>query len=270
MAQDIAGLIASFTGGNALSAGLGLTSMGTDLTADIMDKSVTKGQVLRNALFNTGMAAISWIPGANAGKLARNLIKYTPKIMGLIGAGAIAVNENVIESWKKVGNKNEKLTVEDWKNIGYTLTAAAGLTRLGKGKYDHYKGKNKFKTAMTGEKKSAIKIADGSEVYIDKFDKNEINKLLKEGKINEAYDKLSEITGKTKKELGSEIFTSKFTKLHKTDDGLSIHKTELNSKDIDEFDIDRLNEIIKIHPDKRTKIYSEEYFELNPSAKKRI
>ena len=270
MAQDIAGLIASFTGGNALSAGLGLTSMGTDLTADIMDKSVTKGQVLRNALFNTGMAAISWIPGANAGKLARNLIKYTPKIMGLIGAGAIAVNENVIESWKKVGNKNEKLTVEDWKNIGYTLTAAAGLTRLGKGKYDHYKGKNKFKTAMTGEKKSAIKIADGSEVYIDKFDKNEINKLLKEGKINEAYDKLSEITGKTKKELGSEIFTSKFTKLHKTDDGLSIHKTELNSKDIDEFDIDRLNEIIKIHPDKRTKIYSEEYFEFNPSAKKRI
>lgn len=270
MAQDIAGLIASFTGGNALSAGLGLTAMGTDLTADIMDKSVTKGQLLRNALFNTGMAAISWIPGANAGKLARNLIKYTPKIMALIGAGAIAVNEDVIESWKKVGNKNEKLTVEDWKNIGYTLTAAAGLTRLGKGKYDNYKGKKKFQTVMTGEKKSAIKISDGSEVYINKSDKNEINELLKEGKINEAYDKLSEITGKTKKELGSEIFTSKLTKPHKTDDGLSIHKTKLNGKDIDEFDIDRLNEIIKIHPDKRVKIYSEEYFTLNPSAKNRV
>ena len=269
MAQDIAGLIASFTGGNALSAGLGLTSMGTDLTADIMDESVTKGQVLRNALFNTGMAAISWIPGANAGKLARNLIKYTPKIMALIGAGAIAVNEDVIESWKKVGNKNEKLTVEDWKNIGYTLTAAAGLTRLGKGEYNHYKGKKKFQTAMTGEKKSAIKIADGSEVYIDKSDKNEINKLLKEGKINEAYDKLSEITGKNKKELGSEIFTSKLTKPHKTDDGLSIHKTKLNSKDIDEFDIDRLDQII-YGPDKHVEKYSEEYFALNPSAKKRV
>lgn len=269
MAQDIAGLIASFTGGNALSAGLGLTSMGTDLTADIMDKSVTKGQVLRNALFNTGMAAISWIPGANTGKLARNLIKYAPKIMGLIGAGAIAVNEDVIESWKKVGNKNEKLTVEDWKNIGYTLTAAAGLTRLGKGKYDNYKGKKKFQTAMTGEKKSAIKIADGSEVYVDKSDKNEINKLLKEGKINEAYDKLSEITGKNKKELGSEIFTSKLTKPHKTDDGLSIHKTKLNGKDIDEFDIDRLDQII-YGRDKRAKRYSEEYFALNPSAKKRV
>lgn len=269
MAQDIAGLIASFTGGNALSAGLGLTATGTDLAADIMDKSITKGQVLRNALFNTGMAAISWIPGANAGKLTRNLIKYAPKIMGLIGAGAIAVNEDVIESWKKVGNKNEKLTVEDWKNIGYTLTAAAGLTRLGKGEYNHYKGKKKFQTAMTGEKKSAIKIADGSEVYIDKSDKNEINKLLKEGKINEAYDKLSEITGKTKKELGSEIFTSKFTKPHKTDDGLSIHKTKLNDKDIDEFDIDRLDQII-YGRDKRAKRYSEEYFALNPSAKKRV
>ena len=269
MAQDIAGLIASFTGGNALSAGLGLTAMGTDLTADIMDKSVTKGQVLRNALFNTGMAAISWIPGANAGKLARNLIKYTPKIMALIGAGAIAVNEDVIDSWKKVGNKNEKLTVEDWKNIGYTLTAAAGLTRLGKGEYDRYKGKKKFKTAMTGEKKSAIEIADGSEVYINKSDKNEINELLKEGKINEAYTKLSEITGKTKKELGSEVFTSKLTKPHKTDDGLSIHKTKLNGKDIDEFDIDRLNQII-YGPDKRAKIYSEEYFALNPNAKKRV
>ena len=270
MAQDIAGLIASFTGGNALSAGLGLTSMGTDLTADIMDKSVTKGQVLRNALFNTGMAAISWIPGANAGKLARNLIKYAPKIMGLIGAGAIAVNEDVIESWKKVGNKNEKLTVEDWKNIGYTLTAAAGLTRLGKGEYNHYKGKKKFKTAMTGEKKSAIKIADESEVYIDKSDKNEINELLKKGKINEAYTKLSEITGKTKKELGSEVFTSKLTKPHKTDDGLSIHKTKLNGKDIDEFDIDRLKNVIKNNSDKRAKIYSEEYFTLNPSAKNRV
>lgn len=269
MAQDIAGLIASFTGGNALSAGLGLTAMGTDLTADIMDKSVTKGQVLRNALFNTGMAAISWIPGANAGKLARNLIKYAPKIMGLIGAGAIAVNEDVIESWKKVGNKNEKLTVEDWKNIGYTLTAAAGLTRLGKGEYDRYKGKKKFKTAMTGEKKSAIEIADGSEVYINKSDKNEINKLLKEGKINEAYTKLSEITGKTKKELGSEVFTSKLTKPHKTDDGLSIHKTKLNGKDIDEFDIDRLDQII-YGRDKHAERYSEEYFALNPSAKKRV
>ena len=267
MAQDIAGLIASFTGGNALSAGLGLTAMGTDLTADIMDKSVTKGQVLRNALFNTGMAAISWIPGANAGKLARNLIKYAPKIMGLIGAGAIAVNEDIIESWKKVGN--EKLTVEDWKNIGYTLTAAAGLTRLGKGEYNRYKGKKKFKTAMTGEKKSAIEIADGSEVYIDKSDKNEINELLKKGKINEAYTKLSEITGKTKKELGSEVFTSKLTKPHKTDDGLSIHKTKLNGKDIDEFDIDRLDQII-FDPDKRVKRYSEEYFILNPSAKKRV
>ena len=267
MAQDIAGLIASFTGGNALSAGLGLTAMGTDLTADIMDKSVTKGQVLRNALFNTGMAAISWIPGANTGKLARNLIKYAPKIMGLIGAGAIAVNEDVIESWKKVGN--EKLTVEDWKNIGYTLTAAAGLTRLGKGEYNHYKGKNKFKTAMTGEKKSAIKIADGSEVYIDKSDTNEINELLKKGKINEAYTKLSEITGKTKKELGSEVFTSKLTKPHKTDDGLSIHKTKLNGKDIDEFDIDRLDQII-YGRDKRARRYSEEYFAFNPSAKKRV
>lgn len=269
MAQDIAGLIASFTGGNALSAGLGLTAMGTDLVADVMDKSVTKGQVLRNVLFNTGMAAISWIPGANAGKLTRNLIKYTPKIMGLIGAGAIAVNEDVIESWKKVGNKNEKLTVEDWKNIGYTLTVAAGLTRLGKGEYDRYKGKKKFKTAMTGEKKSAIEIADGSEVYIDKSDKNEINELLKKGKINEAYTKLSEITGKTKKELGSEVFTFKLTKPHKTDDGLSIHKTKLNGKDIDEFDIDRLDQII-FGPDKRVKRYSEEYFILNPSAKKRV
>ena len=269
MAQDIAGLIESFTGGNALSVGLGLTAMGTDLAADVMDESVTKGQVLRNALFNTGMAAISWIPGANAGKLARNLIKYAPKIMGLIGAGAIAVNEDVIESWKKVGNKNEKLTVEDWKNIGYTLTAAAGLTRLGKGEYNHYKGKKKFQTAMTGEKKSAIKIADESEVYIDKSDKNEINKLLKEGKINEAYTKLSEITGKTKKELGSEVFTSKLTKPHKTDDGLSIHKTKLNGKDIDEFDIDRLDKII-YDPDKRVEKYSEEYFALNPSAKKRV
>ena len=269
MAQDIAGLIASFTGGNALSAGLGLTAMGTDLTADIMDKSVTKGQVLRNALFNTGMAAISWIPGANTGKLARNLIKYAPKIMGLISAGAIAVNEDIIESWKKVGNKNEKLTVEDWKNIGYTLTAAAGLTRLGKGKYNRYKDKKKFKTAMTGEKKSAIEIADGSEVYIDKSDKNEINELLKKGKINEAYTKLSEITGKTKKELGSEVFTSKLTKPHKTDDGLSIHKTKLNDKDIDEFNIDRLDQII-YGPDKRVKKYSKEYFALNPSAEKRV
>ena len=269
MAQDIAGLIASFTGGNALSAGLGLTAMGTDLTADIMDKSVTKGQVLRNALFNTGMAAISWIPGANTGKLARNLIKYAPKIMGLISAGAIAANEDIIESWKKVGNKNEKLTVEDWKNIGYTLTAAAGLTRLGKGEYNRYKGKKKFKTAMTGEKKSAIEIADGSEVYIDKSDKNEINELLKKGKINEAYTKLSEITGKTKKELGSEVFTSKLTKPHKTDDGLSIHKTKLNDKDIDEFNINRLDQII-YGPDKRVKKYSEEYFTLNPSAEKRV
>lgn len=75
----------------------------------------------KNAITGLGMDAIGMIPVVGdafgtMGKVTRSLVQYVPKIIGYIGtAGSLANTPEVINSLKKVGN--EKLTVQDWKNI---------------------------------------------------------------------------------------------------------------------------------------------------------
>ena len=85
----ITGLIASFfpVGGTAIAAGSGLTSLGAHLTADIMDKSVTKGQVIWNALTNLGLGVVSLLPGGGLTKLGRTIksvATFGPLLLGAV------------------------------------------------------------------------------------------------------------------------------------------------------------------------------------------
>lgn len=75
----------------------------------------------KNLITGLGMDAIGMIPVVGdafgtMGKVTRSLVQYVPKIIGYIGtAGSLANTPEVVNSLKKVGN--EKLTVQDWKNI---------------------------------------------------------------------------------------------------------------------------------------------------------
>ena len=74
MAQDAASIVASFVpgAGTGVAAGLGITSMGTDLVADIIDPAVSAGEVVKNLGMNAAFAGMSLIPGAKMGKVAKN------------------------------------------------------------------------------------------------------------------------------------------------------------------------------------------------------
>ena len=137
---DIAGLLASFTGvGTVANAGTGLVSLGSNLYADIED-GMDAGDVAKNLAVNSGLALAGFIPGGNSFKIARNLVRIAPKVLAVCAASGVLLDKNVMQSWEKAINSGSenRLTVQDWKNISSTLTAVHSLTAMGT---SHYKSR---------------------------------------------------------------------------------------------------------------------------------
>ena len=131
LGQDVLGFVTSFAPvyGTAISGGLGLTSMATDLAADIKDPQLTKGDVVKNALVNTGLAAVGMIPGGKAGSITSKLVKWAPRLMTIWGASQTF--KPAYESIKKV-SEGKNLTEQDFKNIlwGIKATTSAGTATV--------------------------------------------------------------------------------------------------------------------------------------------
>lgn len=131
LAQDVGGFVASFAPvyGTAISGGLGLTSMVTDAIADAKDPQLTKGDVVKNALVNTGLAAVGMIPGGKAGSITSKLVKWAPRLMTIWGASQTF--KPAYESIKKV-SEGKNLTEQDFKNIlwGIKATTSAGTATV--------------------------------------------------------------------------------------------------------------------------------------------
>ena len=131
LGQDVAGFVTSFIPiyGTAISGGLGLTSMGTDLIADINDPQLTKEDVVKNALVNTGLAAVGMLPGGKAGSITSKLVKWAPRLLTIWGASQTF--KPAYESIKKV-SEGKNLTEQDFKNIlwGIKATTSAGTATV--------------------------------------------------------------------------------------------------------------------------------------------
>lgn len=131
LGQDILGFFSSFAPvyGTAVSGGLGLTSMATDLAADIKDPQLTKGDVVKNALVNTGLAAVGMLPGGKSGSITSKLVKWAPRLLTIWGASQTF--KPAYESIKKV-SEGKNLTEQDFKNIlwGIKATTSAGTAAV--------------------------------------------------------------------------------------------------------------------------------------------
>lgn len=210
MAADVTALVASFAPGygTAASGILSLGSTAADLTADIMDDSVSAGQVLTNLGANLGMTVLGLIPGGNSGKIASKIAKWTPKILAAATAGNLALNSDIHKSLGKL-TSDEKLTVNDWKNIGIALSSVSGLTRSGKAAYQarqfknaktptgvvevSIKGNDKAKLELTQEELKALGSKKSNQEAIDYL--ASIGKLTKnkDGKVVDGKGKVIEI-----------------------------------------------------------------------------
>lgn len=131
LGQDILGFFTSFAPvyGTAVSGGLGLTSMLTDIAADVKDPQLTKGDVVKNALVNTGLAAVGMLPGGKAGSITSKLVKWAPRLLTIWGASQTF--KPAYESIKKV-SEGKNLTEQDFKNIlwGIKATTSAGTATV--------------------------------------------------------------------------------------------------------------------------------------------
>lgn len=186
LAQDTASIVASFVpgAGTGVAAGLGVTSMITDLGADIIDPAVSGGEVAKNLIMNAGFAGMGLIPGAKVGKVVKNLIKWTPKIMTAAAGLGIALDESTQATFKKLGDGTQHLNREDWRNISHVLSLVAAGTRGVKGDIARYKVK-KATVASDNVTLKGLTTPDGQPLEFQKSTIKEVNKALGEIKTSE-------------------------------------------------------------------------------------
>ena len=138
LGQDIAALGASFVGiyGTATSGALGLTSMLTDLGADIADDQLTKGDVIKNAVVNTGLAALGMIPGGKSTSIVSKLAKNAPKLLAVWGVSKAFTPAK--QSLQKVINGGD-MTEQDLKNILWGIKSVVSTSTIGRNTYKDWK-----------------------------------------------------------------------------------------------------------------------------------
>lgn len=171
----------------------------------------------KNAITGLGMDAIGMIPVVGdafgtMGKVTRSLVQYVPKIIGYIGtAGSLANTPEVINSLKKVGN--EKLTVQDWKNIAdavnLIVTGARGTkntiysARAKQASLSKPTDGDNFKLQIeiankNNKKDRKLLILEGDDARLAQIDPTQknINEILKQPKYKDlkGYEAVSEST----------------------------------------------------------------------------
>lgn len=216
MAQDILGIGAAFAPGygTAASAVLGLTSLGTNMAADIVDDSVSAGEVAQNAAVNLGLGVVSLVPGlgiaGKSGKWLTSIAKWAPRLLTI---QALRNSPEIYASIKKAIDSPQQITNQDWKNIAYGLSIAAGLSRGARAIADHRKYSPAFKGKT--ESKEVIKTKSGKEVEVTKEQLKELNNIGKKQGTEAANKHLNEKIIKNpsgKEEVDVEFKTGRFTR----------------------------------------------------------
>lgn len=255
MAQDVASIVASFVpgAGTGVAAGLGVTSTATDLVADILDPAVSGGQVAKNLAVNAGFAALGMVPGAKMGKVAKNIIKWAPRIISMAATAGIVLDESTQKTFSKIGDGSTHFTREDWKNISHVLSALAGTVKMGKGMYDGHKIKKsiiaKDNVELDGVK---VKTATGEEVAMEipKKTAQDIDAKLKKAKTMEESEN---ILKSQKTSSGERMFTDEQVAAaikQTTKEGaepkagdFKLVSTKKGSDDIDDVSYSKLREV---------------------------
>lgn len=129
---DIGSMIAAYVPGygTAASAALGLGSTAANLGADLSDGTMSTWDAIKNAGVNVGFDALGLFGGVGkGGKIAKTLVRYTPRILAAIGTVQGLKNApEITASFKKMTNEGfSSLTVQDWQNISQGIGIATGI-----------------------------------------------------------------------------------------------------------------------------------------------
>lgn len=216
-AADITSIVASFVPGygTAVAGAGGLASLGANLAADWTDDSVTAGQMIKNIGVNTGLAIVGLVPGLGAatktGRVLATIAKWIPRIVALGAAGQVAISPEIHKSLEKVISDPKNLTVNDWKNIGYALSATAGLARGARGIADY----RKYNPAFSNGSKTqySIRTKGGKKISATKEEIEQINKVGRKNGTQAANEELRKLKGaEATDEVGVDFKPGRFPK----------------------------------------------------------
>lgn len=231
--MDMGSLAAAYTGpetmgiGTLVSAGLGVGSTTANFIADLVDGENT-WEALKTAGYGLGMDTLGLIPGAGTagklGKIGKTAIKYVPRILAYLGTLQGVQNmPYIVNSFKKLGT-NQKLTVDDYRNMAQgigliTGIGAAGGRKIRNNKTTKQLGKQKVDFSKLKNKSIQVKQSDQVALrFKDKqgntksfvFKGNDAN-AIKNAKNNE---EIKAITSKYSKLRNYELVSSKALRPH--------------------------------------------------------
>ena len=134
---DITSMFLDPITGTAVGLGSSLTNFGADIADDGFQWSD-----VGNLGINIGFDLLGAIPifgdiVGTGSKITKNLLKWAPRAMaGLAAYQGVANFDGMMGSWSKLtsGDKDQKLTVQDWRNIAQSIGLLTGATRAIKNK----------------------------------------------------------------------------------------------------------------------------------------
>ena len=231
--MDMGSLAAAYTGpetmgvGTLVSAGLGVGSTATNFIADLVDGENT-WEALKTAGYGLGMDTLGLIPGAGTagklGKIGKTAVKYVPRILAYLGTLQGVQNmPYIVNSFKKLGT-NQKLTVDDYRNMAQGISLITGIgaaggrkirnnkttQQLGKQKVDFSKLKNKSIQVKQSDQ-VALRFKDKQGNTKSFVFKGDDANAIKNAKNNE---EIKAITSKYSKLRNYELVSSKALRPH--------------------------------------------------------
>lgn len=195
---------------------VGLGSTAANFYADITDDGF-QGQDIKNLLINVGFDLLGAIPifgdalGTGA-KITRNLVKWAPRIMaGMAVFQGVQNFDGMMDSLGKLtsGDKDQKLTVQDWRNIAQSISLVTGGVRAAKNKAAKNRMKNKAKVDdVVGVTIRDKESGDVKQILVD----GEVAKNVREAKgvradVEAALSQLEPLKGKFSAADGFEVVT---------------------------------------------------------------
>lgn len=172
-----------------------IVSLFGDTTADIADDKVSTWEAFKNFGKNLGWTAAGFIPGGKLGKVAKNIMRWAPKMLVVLNDYNLLNDESNKNTWNKLTNESkllkEGLNDEDLKNITYWIRAFTGTANAIKAT-----GRDIKYSKARGTQGQKFKTKDGQEVQLSNKDVQDINAVGARKGQKAAEDLFKSKTGK--------------------------------------------------------------------------
>lgn len=190
--SDILSMGSAYFGGygTVASAVLGLTGTASNLYGDIRDPNVSAWDTAKNAGIGIGADLVGVVPGLGGGakssKIAKNLSKLTPALVGAIsGINLLGEYDDALDALDNLRNTG-KLSKDEMFSIARAIQSLTGLSNSGVSLYKD-RAKRKAFEKVTNNYKTIS--ADGTEIPVTEQQYNQIMNAEK-SKRGEVFNQL--------------------------------------------------------------------------------